>query len=591
MQRFQEEDQALLEAIEAYRNGNGDKATFIYESTKKYTYKIVHQEVARFKSQSILTGDEISITEDVMQDLYLNFFNNIAKFRNEDPRSIFKWISIVSHRMLLDYVDKNKMEVLQFEKDEDYCEDNDIWDSSEINDADMESNHELLPEAALEDKEFQQLIFDFIQSLPEVQAQTILLHFRGGMKYQEIADEMGVSLITVKTRMKKAKDSLEEIITKYEKKTGTKLHSVSILPLLWLLYRMSSESTTVPVAVDTAVTGSLAGASGTVASGVGSAVTTGVAKAISTKALIAIVSTAVAIGGVVVGSQLIDKKQETATEQSDSEDKEQIEQDNSSDDKQKNEGGDETSSKGDEDTSDTEKDETAGSDANNQTQDNTNGENNGDNTVTNNNGTGENANGTGGNTNNSGTGNASGSEDSGEGSDNENTGSSDSGSESTAAKGTKENPYRIGEKITITDNIVYNPSLYDSQEVYQFEITVTDYIPLEEALAKKGMEFSSNIVLRTVEATVKFTGGITAGLPYEHTPIDLKLLKENGFSYSWGGFMYGADNSNLYAIQNDVEYDIGLNPSYDTEDIVWSYLGIDYYTSDGKWHRVYVKLE
>ena len=143
------------------------------------------------------------------------------------------------------------------------------------------------------------------------------------------------------------------------------------------------------------------------ASELGGAVTTGVAKAISTKALIAIVSTAVAIGGVVVGSQLIDKKQETATEQSDSEDKEQIEQDNSSDDKQKNEGGDETSSKGDEDTSDTEKDETAGSDANNQTQDNTNGENNGDNTVTNNNGTGENANGTGGNTNNSGTGNAS----------------------------------------------------------------------------------------------------------------------------------------------------------------------------------------
>ena len=589
MQKFQEEDQILFEAIEAYRNGNGDKATFIYESTKKYTYKIVHQEVARFKSQSILTGDEISITEDVMQDLYLNFFNNIAKFRNEDPRSIFKWISIVSHRMLLDYVDKNKMEVLQFEKDEDYREDNDIWDSSEINDADMESNHELLPEAALEDKEFQQLIFDFIQSLPEVQAQTILLHFRGGMKYQEIADEMGVSLITVKTRMKKAKDSLEEIITNYEKKTGTKLHSVSILPLLWLLYRMSSESTMVPVAVDTAVAGSLAGVSGTVASGVGSAVTTGVAKAISTKALIAIVSTAVAIGGVVVGSQLIDKKQETATEQGDLEDKEQIEKDNSSDNKQDNEGRDDTSSKGDEDTSDTENDETAGSDANNQTQDDTTGENNGsdtnntnsDNNVTQNNtGAGENSNGTGGDTNNSG--NDSGSED---------TGSGDSGSESTAAKGTEENPYRIGEKIIITDDIVYNPSLYDSQEVYQFEITVTDYIPLEEALAKKGVEFSSNIVLRTVEATVKFTGGTTAGLPYEHTPIDLKLLKENGFSHSWSGFMYGADNSRLYTMQNDVEYDIGLNPSYDTEDIVWSYLGIDYYTSDGQWHRVYVKLE
>ena len=166
------------------------------------------------------------------------------------------------------------------------------------------------------------MILDFINELPEAQAQTILLHFQGGMKYQEIADEMGVSLITVKTRMKKAKDSLEEIITKYEKKTGTKLHSVSILPILWLLYRKAAEDTVVPVAVDVAVAGSIASTSGAIVSGVGGVVATGVTKAISTKVLVAIVSTVVAAGGAIAGSQLIDKKQETAVEQSDSNDEE-----------------------------------------------------------------------------------------------------------------------------------------------------------------------------------------------------------------------------------------------------------------------------
>jgi len=307
MYKFQENDQALFEAIEAYRNGNKDKATFIYESTKKYTYKIVHQEVERFKSQGIFTGDAISITEDVMQDLYMEFFNKIEKFRNEDPRSIFKWISVVSHRKLLGYVDENKTEILQFAKEENFREESDIWDFSEVNDGDLEVDHEMLPEEALEDKEFQQLIFDFIQSLPEAQAQTVLLHFRGGMKYQEIADEMGVSLITVKTRMKKAKDLLEKIIIKYEKKTGTKLHSVSILPLLSLLYRMSSESKMVPVAVDMAVTGSLAGAT---SAGVGSVATVGVTKAIGTRVLIGIVSATVVIGGSIVGSQLVKQEQE-----------------------------------------------------------------------------------------------------------------------------------------------------------------------------------------------------------------------------------------------------------------------------------------
>ena len=569
------EEQILFEAIEAYKKGDGEKATFIYEETKKYAYSIIYQQVSRFKNQGVLAGDANAFAEDVMQELYLNLFTNIQKFKNENEKSIYKWISVVSYRMILDCVDKNKMEVLQFAKDEDFREESDIWDSSEMNDGDLEGNHEMLPEEALEDKEFGQLILDFINELPEAQAQTILLHFQGGMKYQEIADEMGVSLITVKTRMKKAKDSLEEIITKYEKKTGTKLHSVSILPILWLLYRKAAEDTVVPVAVDVAVAGSIASTSGAIVSGVGGVVATGVTKAISTKVLVAIVSTVVAAGGAIAGSQLIDKKQETAVEQSDSKDEEPAD---SSDNKTE----EDTPSDDNKNDSGTEENEGSNSETNNQTQgeeseneesENEEPENQGNNNPpTNNNGNG--------NENNSG-----------ETEDNtNNSGSENTGNESTAAKGTKDNPYRIGEKIVITDGIIYNPSYYDSQEVYQFEITVTDYFTLEEALAKKGVEFSSGIVLPTVEATVKFTGGTMAGLPYEHTPISLKLLKENGYSYSWGGFMYSY-NGPLYSIQNNVKYDILLDPSFRAEDEVWPYLGIDYYTADGKFHRIYVKLE
>lgn len=566
MQKFQEEDQALFEAIEEYKNGNGDKATVIYESTKKYTFNILHKAVEKCKSQGVLTGDVISITEDVMQELYIVFFNDIANFRNEDPKSIFKWISVVAHRRLSTYVKENGMEVLQFEKKEDYREDNDIWDSSEINDADLESNHELLPEAALEDKEFRQLIMDFIQSLPEAQAQTILLHFRGGLKYQEIADEMGVSLITVKTRMKKAKDSLEEIITKYEKKTGTKLHSVSILPLLWLLYRMASEETVVPVAVDATVTSSLAGAS---SAGVGSVATAGVTKAIGTRVIIGIVSATVVIGGAVVGSQLIDKKQETTIEQGDSEDKEL-------DNKQDSEGSDGTSFEGD---ADTENDETLGSDANNQPQ----GENNGSDTLTNNNGTGENSNGaesntgagtntngtggntgagensngTGSNTNNSGTGNNSGTQGNTNNSGND-SGNSDSGNESTAAKGTKENPYRIGEKIVVTDDISYHSS-ENNPSVYHLELTVTDYTPIEQSEPVYVQSMNNTVYLNVVKAKIKIIGEGTEA--YSRTPIGLGLVESNGNGYGWSGEIFDQSGNLMNQVYNNVEYDIGFHYS------------------------------
>lgn len=317
VEKFQNEDIALFEAIKEFQQGNEEKATYIYENTKKYAYRMIYQNVSRFKHQGVLTGDESSIAEDVMQELYLDFFKNISKFRNEDPKSFYKWISIVSNRMVLKYVDKNKMEVLQCGQNEDFREDHDLWDATEMSDDDLDQNHETLPEAALEDKEFQRLIMDFVQSLPEVQAQTVIYHFYSGMKYQEIADEMGVSLITVKTRMKKAQESLKEIVTKYEKKTGTKLHSISVLPMLGVLYRLFAESTTVPVAVDAVIASSVATASSVTAVGMGSAVTAGtttVTKVIGTKALIAIVSTAVTIGGVAVGSQFIGRKQATVIE-------------------------------------------------------------------------------------------------------------------------------------------------------------------------------------------------------------------------------------------------------------------------------------
>ena len=79
------EEKVLFEAIEAYKNGNGEKATDIYEATKKYAYSIIHQQVSRFKSQGVLTRD-----------------------------------------------------VNAFAEDEDYREENDIWDSQEVNDGALE---------------------------------------------------------------------------------------------------------------------------------------------------------------------------------------------------------------------------------------------------------------------------------------------------------------------------------------------------------------------------------------------------------------------------------------------------------------------
>lgn len=551
------EEQALFEAIDAYKNGNGEKAAYIYNATKKYAYSIIYQQVSRFKNQGVLTGDTNAFAEDVMQELYLNFFSNIAKFKNENEKSIYKWMSVVSYRTILDCVDKNKMEVLQFAKDEDYREENDIWDSAEVNDGDLEGDHEMLPEAALEDKEFRQLILDFINELPDAQAQTILLHFQGGMKYQEIADEMGVSLITVKTRMKKAKDSLEEIITKYEKKTGTKLHSVSILPLLWLLYRMAAEDTVVPVAVDTAVTSAVVTSTGVVTTGITTATTVGTAaatKIIGVKTLIAIVSATVVIGGgVYVGSQLLDRK-EPATEEMQQDEMKQEQEETGNPNTGEIDGSKEEENTNEEDTSQIEDDE-SGSNSNEETQ------------------------------NGADVGNEEASTEGAVEDENSNSEDSETSSEAIVTKGTKENPYKIGEKIIVADDVNLT-SVWGSGDIYHFELTVTEYTPFAEATKADGLLYN------IVQATVKITGqgedlGTNKILGLAIQSTDGK--KHRNFN---GDGLYHVDGKAI-DVKLNTEYTIGVHvkSALVTNDVVEEFLQITYYTTDEKKHEIYVKLE
>lgn len=246
---FEEEKAILFRAIAEFQKGNEEKATLIYKMSKQYSYSVIYHQVIKFMNQNIISGDAKSIVEDVMQELYMEFFRTIFQFRNEDPNSFYKWIMVVSNRMVLRYVDKNKMEILQKELTQEYGDEYDIKTSSDIAD-DEEHKQEFVPDIALEKKEFQRLMRKFIKKLPEAQAETIIYYIYGGLKYQEIADVMGVSLITVKTRMRKAKDSLREMISDYEKKTGTQLMGVAPLPLIAFYLRVYMERSKLPMSVD-----------------------------------------------------------------------------------------------------------------------------------------------------------------------------------------------------------------------------------------------------------------------------------------------------------------------------------------------------
>lgn len=588
IKKYREEDNILFQAIEDYKNGDLSKGTLIYEQSCKFTYKKVWDIIER--EGGIPNRDEKEIIADIVQEVYYDFFKDVHKFENKYVGSFYSWVDSVAHRKWWRFANKNGKEVLQYKNSEEFVEDRDIWDLSDVNDDDLEEKREFIPETALEDKEFQKTIMDLIQSLPMVQAQTIEYHFYYGMKYQEIADEMGVSLITVKTRMKKAKDSLKEAICDYEKKTGTKLHSVSILPILWIIYRLHIQDTEVPQTIypniEKALATSAESAATTVTTTVSevvattesaatasvtkAATTAGIAKVLGIKTIVATVATAAVLGGGAIGvhhmnqdskvpaielgevdlgdsfvDDLNEEKQDgevlgEADTIEDSQMDEAVSNGNSSssDNRPSSISPDDNQNNGTVPDSENE-DGNVGSGSNTET---TPDDGNSDSNTENNDATvGD---------------DSSGSTDPDTGDDSGNTESTPE-SETTSTKGTYSNPYGLGE--TISKAGVYGGNLGP----FDISFKITKVYTLNEGLNLIGGNFSSTENIPIMEATLKITG--PSGEEHNGVPMAMFAMGDSSsadISFQW-------ENMDGF-IQNNVEYKLRFHTTYASQDTTYT---------------------
>ena len=196
---------------------------------------------------------------------------------------------------------------------------------------DVESLDEtLVPEKALDNEETRRMILGLVDGLPPEQRMCVLFYYYDEMSVKDIAQAMGTSEGTVKSRLNYARKAIKGGVEDYERK-GVKLYGVSpILLLLFFLRReaegaaldsgaaaamagrvlaragsaASAAATGGTAAAETAATGGAAtgvsagpGAAGTAAGAAAGAATAG----ISVKVVAAILAGAVVIGGAAVG--------------------------------------------------------------------------------------------------------------------------------------------------------------------------------------------------------------------------------------------------------------------------------------------------
>jgi len=132
--------------------------------------------------------------EDLVQETFIKIFRSLKSF---DPEYKFKtWIFTVATNTVYDWLRKAKNNKELF-----------IIDDPDIN---FETIDDRFSYKLTEDKE---LIDNALKNIKPVYQSVIVLYYRDGLSYQEIAEVLKVPINTVKTYMYRAKEALSEVLT------------------------------------------------------------------------------------------------------------------------------------------------------------------------------------------------------------------------------------------------------------------------------------------------------------------------------------------------------------------------------------------
>ncbi len=190
---------------------SNDELTKLYEQTYPSVYAVAYSIVKNEQDAS-----------DLAQEAYLSAFSGMEKL--SDINKFDKWIIQIAANKCKDFLRKKKPALFsQFDTEETDFE-------SEI----VDTSNTYSPDKVIDEKEVKGIVKDILYSLPEDQRLCVVLYYGQDLKISEIAEALGVSENTVKSRLSYAKKKIKQQVEDYEKK-GTKLYSISALAFLPLI--------------------------------------------------------------------------------------------------------------------------------------------------------------------------------------------------------------------------------------------------------------------------------------------------------------------------------------------------------------------
>jgi RNA polymerase sigma-70 factor (ECF subfamily) len=146
-----------------------------------------------------------SLAEDVFQNTFLQLYTKVKSY--EPGRPVRPWLYTIATHQAIDALRRNgrhqAVSLHQLREDKGDGEPDDLACILECKDAD--------PVEAANGAERRLAVREGVDQLPEFLRQVVILGYYQGLRYQEIADVLGIPLGTVKSRLHTALKRLEEI--------------------------------------------------------------------------------------------------------------------------------------------------------------------------------------------------------------------------------------------------------------------------------------------------------------------------------------------------------------------------------------------
>lgn len=203
------------EAIRLISEGKQEGYDFLYESTYHEKYYLAYQYMGNKED-----------AEDVLQDAYLRAFAKLNTLKN--PEKFSAWFGmIVANTAKNALVKKNPLLFSDIAADD---------DGERFEYQIEEDNPEMQPEIAYTRQETRELVHELLDGLPEEQKMCVLMFHIEGIPIREIAEALGCSENTVKSRLNYGRKNLKAKAEELRKK-GYKLYGITPLPLLLYLLR------------------------------------------------------------------------------------------------------------------------------------------------------------------------------------------------------------------------------------------------------------------------------------------------------------------------------------------------------------------